>query len=926
MTHHIKKLSVLGICLLAVLSGCGNSDPAKSLAAAKAAFAKHDYNTANIELKNALQQNPKLAEARLLFGEVLLEQDDAVGAEKELRKALDAGAPRDKVWPLLAIAMKNMGQTKKLIEEMDGKQLSDPAAMAQLNGTLGLAYLAEGKQDQAKQRFDTALKVDPKQAQALLGYARLQAMDKKTDLALQTVDKVLASQPNMLDALILRGDLYATAGKQKEAVAAYQAAIKAQPKMMRPYQSLMAYYFASGDYDALKKQLVDLQKLAPKHPQTLYFKGVIAAHDNKFGEARDALMQVIRVAPDHVPSAMLAAYTQMKLGEMAQAQDILKRLVTQNPDLAAARKMLAEAYIDGRDAINALEVLQPLLKKTDGKDPEVFNLAGQAYLLAGDYKQSSEYFARYVQLRPQSADAQTRLGLSNLAKGDEGQALKQLEAAAALDKQGVQADVALVMAYLKKNDLAKAHEALANLEKKQPQNPLTQNVKGLERLAAKDDAGARAAFEKALELQPNFLAAALNLARMDIRDKKTEHTRERFEKIIDKNPNSPNAYLTYAQLLPELGGKPEEVQKILERAVTALPTKAELRVALVRSLLEAKEAQKALAAAQNAQAALPDNTDIMLLLGRTQALAGELQQASATYSKLVTMQGDVTTALVELSDVQKALGQDTASEQSLRKAISLKPDLLEAQQRLLSVLIDRNRYAEALVLAKDVQKQRPNAAAGFAMEAEVHGRQKHWPEALAAMSMARKYSKAPALVPIMHTAYVESGKPQEAQKVVDQWFKENPKDIYVHNYLATRYSGQKQYAQAAKEYEAMLAIVPNAAGTMNNLAWVLGQEEQFPKAIEYAERANKLAPNVPALMETLGTLLVNAGQKDRGIKILKDAVTLDPRQTDVRLGYAKALMKVENREEARRELEQILQVAPARSKAREEASQILKAL
>jgi predicted Zn-dependent protease len=45
---------------------------------------------------------------------------------------------------------------------------------------------------------------------------------------------------------------------------------------------------------------------------------------------------------------------------------------------------------------------------------------------------------------------------------------------------------------------------------------------------------------------------------------------------------------------------------------------------------------------------------------------------------------------------------------------------------------------------------------------------------------------------------------------------------------------------------------------LNNLAWVAGQMKD-PKAIEYAEKANKLAPNQPALMDTLAVLLMDKG-------------------------------------------------------------------
>ena len=84
----------------ALLVGCSDK-PEKLVASAKQSLAKHDRNAAIIQLKNALQEKPDMAEARLLLGKALLEQGDVAAAEKELRRALELKAPDDQVAPSL---------------------------------------------------------------------------------------------------------------------------------------------------------------------------------------------------------------------------------------------------------------------------------------------------------------------------------------------------------------------------------------------------------------------------------------------------------------------------------------------------------------------------------------------------------------------------------------------------------------------------------------------------------------------------------------------------------------------------------------------------------------------------------------------------------------------------------------------------------
>src|SRR5437868_1564237 len=79
-----------------------------------------------IELKNLLQQNPESAKGRHLLGKALLDSGDLAGAEIELRRAWELGAPRDELAPLLAQTLLLSGQSRKLIGEFSDQTLADP--------------------------------------------------------------------------------------------------------------------------------------------------------------------------------------------------------------------------------------------------------------------------------------------------------------------------------------------------------------------------------------------------------------------------------------------------------------------------------------------------------------------------------------------------------------------------------------------------------------------------------------------------------------------------------------------------------------------------------------------------------------------------------------------------------------------------------
>jgi len=66
-----------------------------------------------------------------------------------------------------------------------------------------------------------------------------------------------------------------------------------------------------------------------------------------------------------------------------------------------------------------------------------------------------------------------------------------------------------------------------------------------------------------------------------------------------------------------------------------------------------------------------------------------------------------------------------------------------------------------------------------------------------------------------------------------------------------------------------------------------------------------LAPNQPALMDTLGVILSDKGESARGLDLFKKALELAPQAAQIRLNYAKALIKAGQKGEAKIQLDQL---------------------
>lgn len=887
--------------LAAFLGGCGGENPEKLLASSKEFLAKNDSKAAVIQLKNALQADPNLGEARFLLGKALLAGGDAAGAEVELRKALNLKYASNDVIPLLAQAMLASGQAKKLTDEFGKAELPVGEGLASLKTSMSTAWAMEGKRDLAENELAAALAAKPDYAPALLARARLKVAARQYDEATQIIDSVLKSNPQDHEALLLSGSLLAIKADPAGAVERYRQAIAAKPDYLLAHSAAIFTLFQQKKYEEADKQIEALKKVAPNHPQTFYLSAQSAYQRRDYKAARDLVQQLLKIAPDNTNALQMAGAIEFQLNSYVQAETYLNKALQQNPELLTVRRLIISTYLRTGQSAKALEALKPALDRIENS-PTMLALAGETYLLNGEPDKAAEYFGKSAKLDPDNAARKTSVAIAHLAQGKVS-ALEELEAISERDS-GTTADMALITGYLRGGQLDKALKAIDGLEKKQPDNPVTHNLRARTLLGKKDAAGARASFEKALALSPTFFPAAASLAALDLADKKPEDARKRFDGVLAADPRHVQALLAVAQLRANAGGSPDEVAGLIGKAVSANPQDTAPRLALINHHLNTKDNKKALSAANEAAAAIPDKPEILDALGRTQQLAGDTNQALTTYGKLVAIQPSSPLANMRLAEIHLVNKNRSESIKNLKRALEIKPDLLEAQRALILLDLEDKKTGEAFAMARLVQQQRPREAIGHVLEGDIHAVAKAWPEAAKAYRTAIKAQPLADVAIKLHTVLAASGNAAEAERWAASWNKDHPQDITMRMHLGDIAIARKDLAQASQIYQSVLNVQPNNALVLNNLAWISGQLKS-PKAVEYAEKANQLMPNQAPFMDTLAMLLAEKGETARAIELLRKAMEKSPEAALIQLNLAKVLIKSGQKDAARKELDAI---------------------
>lgn len=899
-----KTRTALSTVLVSLLFAACSDQPDALLISAKDYLAKNDRKAAVIQIKNALQSNPDLPEARYLLGTALLEGGDPVGAEMELRKALDLKYPQEAVIPQLARALLAQGQAKKLTEELTNVELVKPSAKASLQMSLFSAYAMLGKVEGAKTALSAALLAEPGYAPALLAQAQQKAVQRDVDGALAMASDVIAKSPESYDAWKLKGDLLLYGKNQvNEALAAYRKTIEIKPDFIAGHAAVTTMLIQQGDLAGAAGQIEQLKKFAARHPQTKYFEAQLAFQKKDYKLARDLAQQVLMVAPGSLHGLQLAGAVELQLNSLRQAEGYLTKAVQMAPELPVARRLLILTYLRSGQPAKALATLQPGLNR-DSVDPEFLSIAGEVYLQNGEIKRAEEYFTKAAQQAPKDPKKQTTLALSHLMSGSADAAFEELQSIAGSDT-GITADLALISVHLRRQEFDKALKAIEGLEKKQPDKPLAAHLRGSALLAKRDVTAAKQSFERALTIDPTYFPAVASLAGLDLADKRPDDAKKRFEAVLTRDPKNTRALLALAGLAVRSGAKNDEVAKLIGNAVAANPTDAAARLVLIDFYLRIKDVKAASSAAQNAVAALPDSPEMLDALGRTQQAAGELNQAIATYNKLAGLQPLSPQPQMRLAGAHMAAKDKEAAGNSLRKGLEIKPDLLEAQRALIVLNLDGKKFEEALTIARTVQKQRPKEAVGYLLEGDVYAAQKNWDSAASAYRVGLKQvNSSSGLALKLHSVLLASGKGAEADRFSATWQKDYPKDATFLTYLGDTALARKDYGSAEKNYATLVKLQPNNAVAYNNLAWVsakLNKED----ALSYAEKANTLAPNQPAFMDTLAMLLSDKGEYAKAVELQAKVLALQPQNALFKLNLAKIHIKGGQKELAKKELNEL---------------------
>lgn len=321
------------------------------------------------------------------------------------------------------------------------------------------------------------------------------------------------------------GNAYADEERWPESLKSLELAIKEGSFSGVTYANLSRGYVATGQLEQAKAATLKAIELQPKNARVRQQLGLIAVRKGAVDEALEHFLAASRLDPNDRLILSNVAQAYLELGQHAEAEVWLEKVLAIDPKNREARKKMILLTASRGDLQNA-------------------------------EKMSSEYVVEY----PEDADAlhsRARIQLAMSAKQleSEDNVIKTLQACTHLSQSPKGANLLLADLYRRRGDLESARQHYERETQIDPRSvDAWNNLAGL--MAATNKAKAIEYFEKVLSIAPEYHQAAYNIAAVQASNGQTAAAIKRLEQLLAKVDLPPAQ-----QLLDKLKQAPVSVQR-----------------------------------------------------------------------------------------------------------------------------------------------------------------------------------------------------------------------------------------------------------------------------------------------------------------------------------------------------------------------------
>lgn len=694
-----RASAVLAACLCAAACSPGGGATGEAMRRGDQLFAQKRYAAAAQAYRAAVDANPADSAAKQKLGEALAKAGDSVRAadllpddvDVQVRAAgimLQRGRFTDVLSRTDVILRQHPDNSMAMVlRACATARLSDTTlALYQLTDTLGdvdrfervrhdlRPKVASSDDEEAEAILRASIAAAPDFAEARMAYANLLWALGRLDEAEQPLRSAADQLPSHATANHALGAFYLARNRGSEALPYLKKAADAPGASGRGARLLLADYLVSAARDSEARAVLESAK-----------------GDDEKGDV------TIRLAT-----------LDMRAGQPAEAArklDVLLARIPTHPQahLLKARLLFEHGNIDARFARAAVEA--------DTGSSQAHMLLGQVLEARHDLTGAIEQYREASRTAPTAVEPQIAVSRTSLAVGAAREAVLAAKEAVRLSPDDKPAVLALVTASIAAKDLDAAASALAPLLTRLPSDPDVAATEGHLLAARGSDAGARAAFLRALAADDGAIEALAGLVAIDARGTPSPETVARVDRALERSPGNVALLLMAADLHAALKEAPR-TEALLRQALIVDPGNVTAVLELSNLMVSSGRPDEALAMMRRiVEQRLPRYLEVWADMARLLERVGRTDEARQQFEQIVVAHPD--DADISFRLAQSYLGSPEKLNAALELAMAAKrgrPDDPDVSLLLGRIYTEKGLSGLAIGALNEALRARPDNA------------------------------------------------------------------------------------------------------------------------------------------------------------------------------------------------------------------------
>jgi tetratricopeptide (TPR) repeat protein len=701
LSRNLKTITCALVIVLLTISGCSNPEKAKAeyLSRGDAYLKENRFQEASIEFRNAIQLDDRFAPAYwglAIAYEGLQRFPESIDA---LRRAIDLDPNQLDARVKLA----NYYLVDRPPQIAAAEQLSNEVLQKNPNHIEGIILRASVLSAQNRPaeevlaEINRALALDTNRIQTYLSLARFHLNRNDPGKAEETFRKAISINEGSAVAHTQFGTFLVEMKRLDEAEREMRRAVEVEPSNRESRLTLASFYLSNRQLDKAEQSYSALAEIDRNRVDGRAVLADFYAAVNRPDDAIKIYDEIVAKAPDYTRGRFRMGEIMLERGDANSAAGQADLLLKRNANDRQALLLRARVRLQNGTPKDAIKDLEEVLKQEPNSRSALYFMA-EARMRAGESEQARNLVGELIRYYPDYLPGKLLLMQINLAAKDP------------------------------KSVLALSNEMLDKLSKSSPDMETSPQIladsrakallsRGVAQLQLGNLEAAKADFTMARDQAPNSTVAYVNLARIALKENKSEEAIQLYDRALAIDGANYDALNGLINLYVKQG-QIDQARARVDQAIGSRPgdrdTLATLHYLKAQVHLYEKNTQGAEAELRQA---LENNSNYLaayFALGALFANTSQQERAIAEYRKVIERKPDDVAAYTLIGMIEDSRSNHTAAAESYRKALDLDPNNAIAANNLAWVYAVHNQgnLDEAVRLAQGVVQKHPEEA-GF---------------------------------------------------------------------------------------------------------------------------------------------------------------------------------------------------------------------